>query len=87
MVSGNAQEEYKALLGFFSPLLPPHLFAERMPEQRCANALDVVTLPGQQYLQHHPVCAKKIAPFKAVAFTAQDKNSWLKIFLNNPKTT
>lgn len=85
-MSGNAQEEYKDLLGFFS-LPPPPLFAESMPEQRCAKALDLVTLPGQQYLQHHLVCPQKIAPLKAIAGSVQDKNSFLRVFFNNPQTT
>ena len=73
-------------MGIFS-LLPPHLFAESTPEQRHATALDLVTLPSQQYLQHRPVCAKKVVPFEAIAISVQDKNSFLRIFLNTPKTT
>lgn len=86
-VSGNAQEEYKDLLVFFFSFPPPHLFAERMPERRCAKALDVVTLPGQQYLQHHLACPQKFASMKAIAVSVQDKNSFLRVFFNNPQTT
>ena len=71
----------------FFPLLPPHVFAESVPDQCCAKALDVITLPGQQYLQHHPVCVQRIARFKAIAISAQNKNSLPRIFLNNPQTT